>query len=159
MTSSDERIPYIFPHLQLVLQYFFFHTVTNHCNKRFSGIDHGGFGKTLAYIVPLIVHIQMLSTIHRYIRCIALICASKNQKVDHIFVLLFNILKAAQSNIKCRVLLSTTSISDESEIEIIIGTPRNLNAHVDRNHSIAHRCTFLVIDGVDQQLGNGNAFD
>lgn len=124
--------------------------------QNFVGIAQTGTGKTLAYLLPAIVHIKEKVS-RKGLGPIALVLAPTRELARQIE----QVAQEFQSlNIRCACIYGGASRLVQAEkldrgVDIVIATPGRLNDFLTTKVTNLARCTYVVLDEADRMLDMG----
>lgn len=121
------------------------------------GIAQTGTGKTLAYILPAIVHIKEKS-IRKGLGPVAVVLAPTRELARQIEQVAKDFERLL--NIRCACIYGGASRANQAEqlkagVDIIIATPGRLNDFLASKITTLNRCTYVVLDEADRMLDMG----
>ncbi|XP_013190638.2 ATP-dependent RNA helicase p62 [Amyelois transitella] len=125
--------------------------------QNFVGIAQTGTGKTLAYLLPAVVHIKEKEA-RRGLGPRALVLAPTRELARQIEQVAKNFRKLL--NVKCACIYGGASRSAQANIleagvDILIATPGRLNDFLVSKTTTLCRCTYVVLDEADRMLDMG----
>lgn len=125
--------------------------------QNFVGIAQTGTGKTLAYILPAIVHIKEKS-IRKGLGPVAVVLAPTRELARQIEEVAKDFERLL--NIRCACIYGGASRNIQAEqlkagVDIIIATPGRLNDFLASKVTTLNRCTYVVLDEADRMLDMG----
>ncbi|XP_063363741.1 uncharacterized protein LOC134652478 [Cydia amplana] len=125
--------------------------------QNFVGIAQTGTGKTLAFLLPAVVHIKE-KTARKGRGPIALVLAPTRELAKQIEVVAKDFQKLL--NIRCVCIYGGASRSVQAEqleagVDIVIATPGRLNDFLVSRTTNLSRCTYVVLDEADRMLDMG----
>ncbi|XP_063535543.1 uncharacterized protein LOC134745439 [Cydia strobilella] len=125
--------------------------------QNFVGIAQTGTGKTLAFLLPAVVHIKEKKA-RKGKGPIALVLAPTRELAKQIEVVAKDFQKLL--NIRCVCIYGGASRSVQAEqleagVDIVIATPGRLNDFLVSRTTNLGRCTYVVLDEADRMLDMG----
>ncbi|XP_063623319.1 ATP-dependent RNA helicase p62-like isoform X1 [Cydia splendana] len=125
--------------------------------QNFVGIAQTGTGKTLAFLLPAVVHIKEKKA-RKGRGPIALVLAPTRELAKQIEVVAKDFQKLL--NIRCVCIYGGASRSVQAEqleagVDIVIATPGRLNDFLVSRTTNLSRCTYVVLDEADRMLDMG----
>lgn len=125
--------------------------------QNFVGIAQTGTGKTLAYLLPAVVHIKEKKA-RRGKGPIVLVLAPTRELARQIETVAKDFQKLL--NIRCACIYGGANRARQAAelqagVDIVIATPGRLNDFLDSKTTTLNRCTYVVLDEADRMLDMG----